>query len=58
MKSIIYLVFIILFLVGEVKCIVKFFQCDFKESYKAEIIYGVSMATGLGCVVGYMDFGK
>ena len=57
-KAILYLILIIIVLVGEVKCIIKFFSCDFKESYKAEIIYGVSMATGLGAVVGYMDFGK
>ena len=47
-------------LVGEVKCIVKFLDCDFtsQTSYKAEITYGLSTVTGIGVVVGYMDFGK
>lgn len=45
-------------IIGEISCIVRFFKCDFKESYKAEIIYGVSAVSGLGCIVGYMDFGK
>lgn len=41
--------------IGEIMCIVKFFKCDFKESYKDEIIYGVSACTGLGAVVGYIN---
>jgi len=36
-------------------CIVKFISCDFKESYKAEVVYGVAMVTGLGAVVGYLN---
>ena len=57
MKQMIYLLSIIL-IVGQLMCIYKFFRCDFEPSYKAEIIYGVSLITGLGCVTGYMDFGK
>jgi hypothetical protein len=45
-------------IIGEVTCIVKFFRCDFKESYKAEMVYAVGACTGLGAVIGYMDFGK
>lgn len=45
-------------IIGEVLCIVKFFKCDFKESYKAECIYGFSAITGIGAITGYMDFGK
>jgi hypothetical protein len=45
-------------LLGEIMCIVKFFSCDFKESYKAEIIYGVSACTGIGAITGYIDFGE
>lgn len=59
MKTSIFIILLwIAAIVGEVMCRVKFFKCDFKESYKAEIIYGVSMCTGIGAVVGYMDFGK
>lgn len=57
-KEIIVIILWALAFIGEVQCIIKFFECDFKESYKAEIIYGVSMCTGIGAVVGYMDFGK
>lgn len=55
---VIYVAFIGVILVGEVKCIIKFCSCDFKESYKAEMIYGISMVTGIGAITGYMDFGK
>lgn len=59
MKASIFIIIIyIAALVGEVLCIVKFFQCDFKESYKAEIIYGFSAITGIGAVTGWMDFGE
>ncbi len=58
MRLFIYCVIIIAALVGEVSCIVKFINCDFKESYKAEVIYGVGVVTGLGSVIGYLDLGK
>ena len=45
-------------IVGEIKCLIKFFSCDFEPSYKAEAIYGVSTITGLGSIVGWLDFGK
>lgn len=43
---------------GYVKCIIHLCQCDFKESYKAEVIYTVGLATGTGSVIGWFDFGK
>jgi hypothetical protein len=55
---IVVLIIYALALLGEIMCIVKFFSCDFKESYKAEIIYGVSAYTGIGVITGYMDFGE
>lgn len=60
MKSLSVLTFLlyIFLIVGEVRCIIKFFSCDFEPSYKAEAIYGVSTITGLGAVVGWLDFGK
>lgn len=42
-------------IVGEVKCIVKFCECDFKEPYKAECIYGIGAISGFGAVIGYLD---
>lgn len=43
---------------GYVQCVVKFVSCDFKPSYKAEIVYGVGLVTGLGGIVGWVDVGK
>lgn len=45
-------------IIGEVKCVVNFFSCDFEPSYKAEIIYGGAVITGFGSIVGWFDFGK
>ena len=45
-------------IIGEVKCIIKLCSCDFEPSYKAEVIYAVGTFTGLGAVIGYLDFGK
>ena len=44
------------YIVGEIICFAKFFDSDFEPSYKREIIYGVSAFTGVGGVVGYMNF--
>jgi len=43
-------------LIGEIQCIYKFCTSDFKPSYKREIIYGVSMCTGIGAITGWMNF--
>jgi hypothetical protein len=52
-------VFVVLFLfAGYVQCVVKFVKCDFKPSYKAEIIYGAGLVSGLGGIIGWMDLGK
>ncbi len=51
-----WLLLIIVLIVGEVKCIIKFFKSDFEPSYKREAIYGFSALVGVGAVVGYMDF--
>lgn len=45
----------ILLFVGYVRGIVKFVQCDFKAPYKAEVIYGVGMVTGLNAVIGWFN---
>ncbi len=41
--------------IGYVRGIVKFAKCDFKAPYKAEIVYGVGIATGLGCFIGWFN---
>jgi hypothetical protein len=43
-------------IIGEIKCIVKFIDSDFKPSYKREAVYGLSAICGVGAVVGWMDF--
>lgn len=45
---------VILLLVGEVKCIVKAFNCNWEPVGKAEIIYTVAACTGLGSIAGYI----
>jgi hypothetical protein len=42
-------------LVGEVKCIVKAFNCNWEPIGKAEIVYTASACCGLGAIVGWMD---
>jgi len=52
---IVYLVLTALALVGEVKCIIKAFKCNWEPVGKAEIIYTGSAVTGLGCITGWID---
>ena len=52
---IVYLVLAVLALVGEIKCIIKAFKCNWEPVGKAEIIYTGSAVTGLGCITGWID---
>lgn len=52
---IVYLVLTALALVGEIKCIIKAFKCNWEPVGKAEIIYTGSAVTGLGCITGWID---
>jgi hypothetical protein len=56
--SVVYAFVFLFIVVGYVQCVVKFVKCDFEPSYKAEIVYGVGLFTGLGGIVGWMDVGK
>ncbi len=47
--------FIILLLVGEVKCIIKMVKCNWDPIGKAEIIYSAGTFTGLGSIIGWID---
>ena len=53
-----YLLYIIMLLglfVGYIMNVVKFCQCDFRESYKAEIIRGIGLvAAPIGGVCGWL----
>ena len=49
------IVYLVLVVVGEVKCIIKAFKCNWEPIGKAEIIYTGSALTGLGAVVGWID---
>jgi hypothetical protein len=40
---------------GEIRCIYKAINCNWKPVGKAEIIYTGASLTGLGAVVGYFD---
>jgi hypothetical protein len=42
-------------ILGEIMCIYKFFSSDFEPSYKRELVYGVSAATGIGAIVGWLN---
>lgn len=48
-------IIIVLGVIGEVKCIIKTFQCNWEPIGKAEIFYTVGTFTGAGCVIGWFD---
>lgn len=55
------LMFVVIFLgviIGNIIGIYKFATCDFEAPYKAEIIYGIGIPTGLNAILGWIDFGK
>ncbi len=52
---IIYLVFVIAALIGEIKCVIKMVSCNWEPIGKAEIIYTAGTFTGLGAVIGYIN---
>jgi len=54
-KSIIIIILWLLAIIGEVRCIYKFFTSDFEPSYRRECIYGFSAIVGLGIVVGWFN---
>ena len=54
-SSIIGITFVILFIVGEIKCIVKAIRCNWDPVGKAEIIYSGAAVTGLGFIIGWLD---
>jgi hypothetical protein len=53
-----YVIVVVILSIGYIKGVVRLCECDFKPSYKAEVIYGVGTITGLNFIFGWMDFGK
>ena len=49
-----FLLLAVFLVVGEILCIVRFIRSDFESSYKREIIYGISMVTGAGGIIGWI----
>jgi len=54
-KSLIILIVLAILAVGEVKCIVKAFSCNWEPIGKAEAVYTISALVGVGAIVGYID---
>lgn len=51
-----YIIFWIVFAIGYVLNIVKLVKADFKEPYKVEVIRTISIVTGIGGIVGWINF--
>ena len=46
---------IILWLVGEILCIPKFINSDFKAPYKREVLYGIGIVSPVGGIIGWFN---
>jgi hypothetical protein len=53
-KAIIYIAIYALVIIGEIKCIIKAWNCNWEPIGKAEIIYTASACCGLGFIVGWI----
>lgn len=49
------IIFILLCVLGEIRCIYKAATCNWKPIGKAELVYTISACTGVGSVVGWFD---
>jgi len=47
--------FWLLVITGEIKCIVKAYNCNWNPIGKAEILYTGGALTGLGSIIGWLD---
>jgi hypothetical protein len=54
-KLIFYLLVYAVIIVGEVKCIIKAWNCNWEPVGKAEIIYTAAACTGFGTIVGWIN---
>ena len=46
---------LIFLIIGEVRCIVKAYKCNWESIGKAEVIYTVAACSGLGSIVGWFN---
>lgn len=46
---------VIILLIGEIRCIVKAFQCNWEPIGKAEVLYTVGACSGLGGIIGWFN---
>jgi hypothetical protein len=53
--GILIIIFWLLAIIGEIRCIYKVFTCNWEPIGKAEVVYTVGACTGLGAVVGWID---
>lgn len=51
----VYIALVIFAIIGEIKCIIKAFNCNWEPIGKAECVYTISAFTGLGVIIGYID---
>jgi hypothetical protein len=42
-------------IIGEVQCIIKAIDSDWKSPYKREVVYTISVLTGVGALVGWLN---
>lgn len=54
-KLIVTIVIYALIIIGEVKCIIKAWNCNWEPIGKAEIIYTAAACCGLGAIVGWIN---
>lgn len=50
---------VLMYVIGYIKCMIHLIQCDFtsQTTYAAEIIYGISLLTPFGGIVGWLNLG-
>jgi hypothetical protein len=53
--GILIIIFWLLAIIGEIRCIYKVFTCNWEPIGKAEVVYTVGACTGLGAVVGWIN---
>jgi hypothetical protein len=53
--GILIIIFWLLAIIGEIRCIYKVFTCNWEPIGKAEVVYTAAACTGLGAVVGWIN---
>lgn len=58
MKTLFYLFVVVTGIYGYYRNLVHISECDFKPSYRAEVVYIALAFTPVSCVVGYFDLSE